>query len=354
MRIGILTHHYVKNYGAFLQMKALYEVLKEVYPGAEIEIIHYVNKKHWTKNIIHILHFRRGIDTFGTYCSKIKQLFVFSKYEHIFRRTKRVRDAKELMALDLDLFFFGSDEIWSIAGSGYYPMKFGYGLEKIKDRLIAYAPSAGSVTSQTEIPAEVKEGLNSFGKLSARDKETQDFIKRASGRDGVRMLDPTFLYNFDQDIEREQIAPKKDDYILIYDCKLTSGMAEELVQYARANHLKIIGAGDYKKFYDEVTISLTPYEWVSLFRDAKKVVTGTFHGTVFSLKYDKDVVAYPTELNRINKISSLLHDMGQDDRLLKVGNEGAFIERLNSVADYEYTHNYIATKQKEAKDFLKV
>lgn len=80
----------------------------------------------------------------------------------------------------------------------------------------------------------------------------------------------------------------------------------------------IIGAGDYKTFYDEGFIDLTPYEWVDLFRNAEKVITGTFHGTVFSIKYNKSVLCYPTEKNRINKIRSLLSDMKIASRLLKV------------------------------------
>ena len=81
MRIGILTHHYVKNYGAFLQMKGMYETLQRLYPEAEVRIINYVNQKHWRRNIIHILHFRPGIDTLSTYVEKIRQLRTFTKYE---------------------------------------------------------------------------------------------------------------------------------------------------------------------------------------------------------------------------------------------------------------------------------
>ena len=88
------------------------------------------------------------------------------------------------------------------------------------------------------------------------------------------MLDPTFLYNFDTDIERENIKPKPYRYILIYDCKLTEPMVKQLQEYAKKNDLKIIGAGDYKTFYDEGFIDLTPYEWVDLFRNAEKVITG--------------------------------------------------------------------------------
>lgn len=69
-------------------------------------------------------------------------------------------------------------------------------------------------------------------------------------------------------------------------------MAKQLQEYAKKNDLKIIGAGDYKTFYDEGFIDLTPYEWVDLFRNAEKVITGTFHGTVFSIKYNKSVLCY--------------------------------------------------------------
>lgn len=53
MKIGILTHHYVKNYGAFLQMKEMYETLQRLYPEAEVTVINYVNQKHWRRNILH-------------------------------------------------------------------------------------------------------------------------------------------------------------------------------------------------------------------------------------------------------------------------------------------------------------
>jgi len=50
-RIGIITHHYVHNYGAFLQSYALQETLISLYPSAEIEIINYVNFKHYLASL---------------------------------------------------------------------------------------------------------------------------------------------------------------------------------------------------------------------------------------------------------------------------------------------------------------
>lgn len=281
---------------------------------------------------------------------KIRQLRTFTKYERSIPRTRPVKTAKEIIDLKLDLIVLGSDEIWNLCGSGYHPLKFGTGLEN--QRTIAYAPSVGAVTEETAVPEDVLSGLKHLDRISGRDVESLKFVERACGRKAEKMLDPTFLYNFDTDIERENIKPKPYRYILIYDCKLTEPMVKQLQEYAKKNDLKIIGAGDYKTFYDEGFIDLTPYEWVDLFRNAEKVITGTFHGTVFSIKYNKSVLCYPTEKNRINKIRSLLSDMKIASRLLKVGCEDEFIPLLDTPMDYTETRNYIAQKIQEADDFL--
>lgn len=72
----------------------------------------------------------------------------------------------------------------------------------------------------------------------------------------------------------------------------------------------------------------------------------------FSIKYNKSVLCYPTEKNRINKIRSLLSDMKIASRLLEVGCEDDFIPLLDTPMDYTETRNYIAQKIQEADDFL--
>ena len=52
MKIGILTHQYINNYGAFLQAWALREAIAELFPNDEVQIIDYVNLKHWIKHFL--------------------------------------------------------------------------------------------------------------------------------------------------------------------------------------------------------------------------------------------------------------------------------------------------------------
>ena len=47
MKIGILTHHYINNFGAFLQAYALQEAVKKMYPQDEIVMINAINLKHF-------------------------------------------------------------------------------------------------------------------------------------------------------------------------------------------------------------------------------------------------------------------------------------------------------------------
>ena len=52
MKIGILTHHYVGNFGAVLQTDALVRVLKENCGDAEIEVINYKVLNHYFRSIL--------------------------------------------------------------------------------------------------------------------------------------------------------------------------------------------------------------------------------------------------------------------------------------------------------------
>lgn len=352
MKIGIITHHYVKNYGAYLQARALMGVLENLDPNADISIVNYIEKKHWYKNIIHILHFRLGKDNVKSYYEKVKQLFMFSRYEHSLTHSKRVYNVSQIEQLGNDVIIIGSDEVWNIHSSGFNPLKFGYGFNA-STKLATYAPSAGAVTEETNVPDKVKEGLENIKYLSARDNETKKFVKRAVGKEAQKVLDPTLLYDFDKEIDEQGIESLPYKYILIYDCKLTKEQIQKLKSYAQEKELKIIGGGDCMEYYDDIKICLSPYEWVSLFRHAEMVITGTFHGTVFSVKYRKKFVSYPTEKNRINKIKSLLSDMDLEGRLLEVGNEEGLISLLEKKVDYDKAYEQIDARKKESLEYLK-
>jgi len=351
MKIGVITHHYVKNYGAYLQARGLTEILKKVYPDASVEIVNYVNRKHWIKNIIHILHYRNGADNLKTYSNKIRQLIMFSHYEHSLRISSPVKSAQEIKNLQYDLLVFGSDEIWDRQGRGFRPLKYGVGMRNAAKRMIAYAPSVGKVSGEEPLPLELKEGLKNFDAISARDVQTQIMVAQI-GVEAPLVLDPTLLYDFDCDLKEENTHNLPFKYILIYDCKLKEDQVESLTRYAQDNHLEIVGGGDYKPYYTKEYICLTPYEWVNLFKNAELVITGTFHGTVFSVKYKKNFISFPTEKNRIQKISSLLNVFGLTCRLLDGEDANLLVRMINTKVDYSNTETVMKKMYEKSIHFL--
>lgn len=50
MKIGILTHHYINNFGAFLQAYSLQQAVQDLYPDDEVYIIDCINLKHFIIN----------------------------------------------------------------------------------------------------------------------------------------------------------------------------------------------------------------------------------------------------------------------------------------------------------------
>ena len=71
-KIGILTHHYIDNYGAFLQGYALQETVKHIFPNDQVNMINYINRKHLIKNVLGWFRYNPKKDSWKSYCQKIR------------------------------------------------------------------------------------------------------------------------------------------------------------------------------------------------------------------------------------------------------------------------------------------
>lgn len=99
MKIGILTHQYINNYGAFLQAWALREAIAELFPNDEVQIIDYVNLKHFIINAGGWFRFYKNRESFKDWMEKIKLPRTFAKarnQEMIL--SKRCFNAKQINA----------------------------------------------------------------------------------------------------------------------------------------------------------------------------------------------------------------------------------------------------------------
>lgn len=352
MKIGIITHHYIKNYGAFLQTYALQQYLKEKYTDAEVVIVNYINKKHQIINIGGCFRFFIGRESIKAYLEKIKLPATFSKVEKEFLNiTKRVKNAEQINALGLDVIIIGSDEVWHYEDKAASPIKFAVGLRNKK--IISYAPSCGGVDLSHPIPEYVQSGMKNFTDISVRDDVSEQLVNRLLGFKPVRVLDPTLIYDFPVYEDNFTRRLKKENYILMYFCeKLPEEGIQKIIAYAKGKNWKIYGAGEYAKYYSDITINVSPFQWVEMFRNAQFVFTGTFHGAVFSLITQRNFAAFLTNPSRVKKVNSLLEQFQLSDRIFKEQELNRIEELLEQEIDYSSFNERKEQVRQSSYDFL--
>ncbi len=347
MKIGILTHHYINNFGAFLQAYSLQEALQELYPDDEVYIINLINRKHFIINTGGWFRFYKARENLSSWLQKIRLPLTFSKERKTHMNlTKTCYSSFDVEKLNLDYIVVGSDEVWNFnEGKGNSKIKFGIGLDK--ESLVAYAPSVGQ-SEQVKLPEYVSQGILKFKAVSARDLLTEKLAEKIRNEKITRVVDPTFLIN----MPVEEVSGIKQPYILFYYCDgFPKSEKDKIFKYAEKNGLAVYGAGECDKKYTSTTVNLTPFQWVWMFRNAEYVITGTFHGTVFSILNQRQFVCYLTNPSRIKKVGSLLSEFLLDERQSE-GTAEDIIKVLNNKIDYEEVNKIKKAKVENSKKFI--
>ena len=348
MNIGILTHHAVVNFGAFLQAYALQEAIKKLRSDAKVEIINFIHIKHFFINTL-------GWFLFYKNRQNVKHLYDVYKLPFILwrQRAKYMNlsqlcfSASDINNKHYDIIIVGSDEVWNFADhKSYNPIKFGAGIEC--PYLVSYAPSAGN-SDMNKIPDVVRKNLPKFRFISYRDKSAAELANRCSDVQPEPVLDPTFLFQLPT---TECHCRPKEDYILFYYVEhLPSEIKCQIFEYAKSRKWKVIGAGDSDKDYEQSNVSITPFEWIDLFAHAKFVFTGTFHGAVFSILYHKPFKVFLTNVGRIAKVGALLDDLKISNRI--INNDYVFdYDKQCDEIDYSLVQRIIDEKRAKSIEYL--
>ena len=348
MKIGIITHHCINNFGAFLQGWALQEKIKKLFPDDEVYIINYIMPMQNIINIGGFFRYYPKSETPLSWLNKITQPAIFSKArKKYYNMTKAVFNAEQINALGMDCIVIGSDEVWNyLDKKAYSPVKFSGGLSA--DSIVAYAPSAGK-SADAAVPDEIRAAMRGCTALSARDVSAQSLCNRTLGMTPVTVCDPTFL-TATPSIDNEKIKRLTEKpYILFYYCNgIPKHIKEKIISDAHQKGYRVLGGGEYDRLYSDMSIRLTPFEWAELFKRAEYVYTGTFHGVVFSILNRKDFCVYASIESRIKKISALLSQFGIENRdIVKDG-----MVREHTPIDYDKVYLKIDRLRAESEDYL--
>ena len=316
MKVGILTFHEGLNHGAFLQAYATMRVLENL--GHEAVIINYKNSKHWwDEDVRPWLAYRRPI----RFVDRFKKQAAFHRDQKLFNQTRFTKQPEEVQKLDFDAVVVGSDVVWNYKVFGFDDLFFGNLPAKKK---ISYAPSFGWVNHGDAHPEGVAEGIRSFDVISVRDENTQKIVESIIGEPPPIVLDPTLIHDFTDDEVVTSRIKQLDRYIMVYAYVADPDVITMVRNYADEHGLKVVSVG-YRQFWcDRVFMDVGPMEWLGFYKNASFVVTSTFHGSIFSLKYEKEFIYIKNEKAH-NRVVSLADICGLHDAFFKTNEKAVLI-----------------------------
>ena len=313
MKAGILTFHEADNYGAVLQAYALQQTLGKLGADSEFVTSDAVPKAPETASGPAAI-FMKKIQAEGAKRSALFEAF----RNNSLRCAPRVPKAELKSCNEMfDAFIAGSDQIWNFRIPGAderYFLPFAD-----EGKRYSYAASFGA----EEMPAQAKNWcaaqLSKFTEISVREESGRAIVQTLTGRDACVCLDPTLLLEPSE--WRAMATPAQSgEYVLLfllrYDEELVRAAKEEAQN--RGVELRTVTASFLPQFGFANWSGTGPSEWVGLFAGASCVFTNSFHGTVFSLMFERPlrVAKMSGELaSRNGRIEELLARAGLAEAL---------------------------------------
>lgn len=325
-KIGIVTFHRALNYGAVLQGYALQKTISSL--GANCNIVDYICPR-----ITHdYTPFRvsKGdvLKSFAKSCvmcrRRKKRSIAFQSFfnNYIVKSEKQytpenINDAKN----DYDMFISGSDQVWSPFCVGFDPAYFlGFANDNQK---FSYAASFATVNFPDSYVEEYKKRLSGFQTFSVREQSGVEVVKRFTGKTNAQThLDPSLLLSAS---DWSKIAVKKLDkpYILIFTANPPSTLVEFAKKLSKEKNLPVYYINDAPhpvKNGINYIVAPTVEEFVGYIKNAEYVVTNSFHGTAFSVIFNKNLfVEYKNQKGENIRAKGLLDTLGIE-REIKNGN----------------------------------
>lgn len=378
MKIGIVTIIGEYNYGNLLQSYALQTTLQRLghkpitfnrrrkSPPITLHIIRIIS---YLRSLISRYIFGRNnrliVNPFSeTYNPKSytdkTELERFVK-EYI-KRTKPLRSTQAMQkyAKDecFDVIIVGSDQTWR---EGFVEsieeMFLSFLPNNSNEKRIAYAASFGmdeDYITQEKMPVCI-DLIKKFDAVSVREKSAVNICKDKFNIKATHVLDPTMLLvaeDYKKIINQYPISSKNKGDLLVYVLDNTNNI-NQTIEYITAQNNLISFNVNIARVYNNKSYAYKypPVEhWLKGFNDAKYVITDSFHGTVFSIIFNKPFICLGNAARGSARFDSLLEMFGLKNRL--VDDYSKIEEIMNTPIEWKRVNYILNEKRKEAIDFL--
>lgn len=312
-KIGVITFHNAINYGAVLQTYSLSNYIKNKL-NIECEVIDYECEK-FKKNYKSFRTYKKNFKGYLTALLKMPYIYIknkkFKKFIYNNINKSSVKYTKETIKNANNIynyFITGSDQVWNIelTDDSTYFLDF----VSNKNIKLSYAASCGKEKMSDKSIKDNVKYLKSFKKITVREEEFANNLKKLINKDIKEVLDPVFLHE-SKEWERFTQKNKYGDYILLYVLHEKS-VYEIAKKLSKDTNLKIISIQNdfFKPIEAKYLNTCGIEEFLTLIKNAKYVITDSFHGASFSIIFRKNLkVVYKKEHKDLNaRLDSLINN----------------------------------------------
>jgi len=318
MKICITTFYNICHPGAVLQAYALCRTLRGM--EHDVSLVQYpatnsskqrlqLNSRSVYAMLTRVAKRRKGYATFvSEYCPQT--MLAYETFADLSRNPP-----------EADAYICGSDQIWNpkLTGGEPGPAYFlAYGDPSI--RRISYAASFGGATLSVDHRRGIEGYLEIFDHLSVREEGGKQLVKELAGRDAEVVLDPTLLMDDWSSIA--QPLRKPNSYVLLYQLQKSPEVYAAATAVSRKLGKPLLHMDASLAFWTrpgKCVRPVSPREWIGLFQNAAAVVTNSFHGTVFSIMFQRpfhSVSLTGDKAARADRMRDLCSRLGLQDRFV--------------------------------------
>lgn len=218
---------------------------------------------------------------------------------------------------------------------------------------VAFAASFGKAKFDENIIQEYKKYLVQYDNIAVREN-TAVKILREINIDAKQVLDPTLLIDSTEWVKYIKKDKKEtEEYILIYQIHNDPKLNQYAKKFASKTKLKLIRVSPILhqikrggKFVYLPDIS----EFLSLIKNAKYLITDSFHGTAFAINFNTQFIEILPNTGTSSRNQSILKLTELEDRVLTDLEDFSYID---SQIDFSKVNKIIQKNREESIEYLK-
>ncbi|WP_158735767.1 polysaccharide pyruvyl transferase family protein [Alteribacillus sp. YIM 98480] len=360
MKIGILTFHDADNYGAVLQAYALKESIQRINNNWNVQVVDYKMSyiiknykliKINTKNPTILI--KSLILTLLTLKTNITKKIKFNRFRNDYMNLSDSVYHKPEDIKEFDSFIIGSDQVWNFditKGDSIFFLDFC----NEKTKKISYAASIGNDKLSLKEINHIKKNINNIDNISVREHSAVNILNKITDKHVHRVLDPTLLADITiwNNVIKQNAKTRNEKYILVYMVSTNEEVLKTAELVSKKKGLKVLLIHDSfknNKYGFQHLKGIGPVEFVQLIKNAEYIVTNSFHGTTFSIIFNKNFITIPHKVTG-SRMNNLLELLNLEKRLINKREDANEIIKFN--IDYTLPNMLLKQEKEKSLKFL--